>query len=118
MSEMNPAMSAGAPAVTRRPSVSVLRNCSLSQLETRLLLPVILVALANVMLVAAIDRDQPWSIASAALGMGLFGAVICRQLGLILRLEMQLAGKSRQLSLVSEIFSSLNAGHNVGASLS
>src|SRR6185436_3329500 len=102
MSEMSPALSAGTPPAARTPSITATRNWSLSQLETRLLLPVILAAIANVMLVASIDRSQPWSIASAALGMGLFGAVICRQLGLILRLEMQLAGKNRQLGLVSE----------------
>ncbi len=113
---MSPALPAGSAAPT--PSKTAARNWSLSQLEARLLLPVVLAAIANVMLVASIDRSQPWSIASAALGMGLFGAVICRQLGLILRLEMQLAGKNRQLGLVSEIFSALNAGQNVGASLS
>lgn len=83
----------------------------------RLVRPVMLAGLATALLFAAVDRSQPWTLASAAMGIMLLGAVLSRQLGEILALERQLAGRVRQLSVVSEVVATLNSSPNVGNSL-
>jgi diguanylate cyclase (GGDEF)-like protein len=83
----------------------------------RLVRPVMLAGLATALLFASVDRSQPWSLASAAMGIVLLGAVLSRQLGEILALERQLAGRVRQLSVVSDVVATLNASPNVGSSL-
>lgn len=79
--------------------------------------PVLLAGTATALLYAAVDRSQPWSFASATMGMLLLGAVLARQLGEILHLERQLARSAEQLSLVSEVIGALNASSNIGATL-
>lgn len=83
----------------------------------RLVRPVMLAGFATALLFAAVDRSQPWTLASAAMGIVLLGAVLSRQLGEILALERQLAGRVRQLSVVSEVVATLNSSPNVGSSL-
>ena len=83
----------------------------------RLIRPVLLCALANGILFAAIDHSQLWSVASAAMATILLGAVLTRQLGLILGLQKQVASGARQLTVVSEVVSTLNASTNVGSTL-
>jgi len=78
---------------------------------------VLLAGFATALLFAAVDRSQPWSLMSAALGILLLGAVLSRQLSEILQLERKLAGRLRQLSVVSEVVATLNSSPNVGNSL-
>lgn len=83
----------------------------------RLVRPVLLAGCATALLFAAVDRSQPWSLMSAGLGILLLGAVLSRQLAEILQLERKLAGRVKQLSVVSEVVSTLNSSPNVGNSL-
>ncbi|MCC2669613.1 MAG: diguanylate cyclase and metal dependent phosphohydrolase [Armatimonadetes bacterium] len=83
----------------------------------RVVRPVLLAGLATALLFASIDRSQPWSVGTAGMGILLLGAVLSRQLGEILQLERQLAGRVRQLAIVSEVVSTLNSSPNVGSSL-
>jgi diguanylate cyclase (GGDEF)-like protein len=85
--------------------------------EFRLVRPVLLAGCATALLFAAVDRSQPSSLVSAVLGILLLGTVLSRQLGEILRLERKLAGRVRQLTVVSEVVSTLNSSPNVGSSL-
>jgi diguanylate cyclase (GGDEF)-like protein len=79
--------------------------------------PVILASLANALLFLAVDRSQPWMVASAAMGMLLLGAVLVRQLGEIVELEDRVLEGARRLSVVSEVISALNSSSNVGSTL-
>jgi diguanylate cyclase (GGDEF)-like protein len=79
--------------------------------------PVVLAGIASVLLFASIDRSQPWSLASAILGLLLLGAVVTRQMGEILSLEDQLSHRVQQLSAVSEVVEALNGTGNVGGTL-
>ncbi|MGV3723599.1 MAG: bifunctional diguanylate cyclase/phosphohydrolase [Actinomycetota bacterium] len=83
----------------------------------RFIRPVLLAGCATALLFAAVDRSQPWSLLSAALGILLLGAVLSRQLSEILHLERKLAGRLKQLSVVSEVVATLNSSPNVGSSL-
>lgn len=80
--------------------------------------PIALAGVAAALLFASVDRSQPWTLASALLGLGLLAAVLTRQVGEILSLEDRLASKLEQVAMVSEIIGSLNNGANVGATLS
>ncbi len=84
----------------------------------RLVLPVVLAGFANAMLFFSLDRTQLSSLLSATLGMGLLGMVLVRQLSAILALKAQVASGLSQLSVVSEVVSTLNSCPNVGANLS
>jgi len=79
--------------------------------------PVALAGLATALLFASVDRSQPWSLASALLGIALLGAVITRQMGEILALDALLGTRMGQLEMVGEIIESLNADASVGGTL-
>jgi diguanylate cyclase (GGDEF)-like protein len=72
---------------------------------------------ATALLFASIDRTQPWSVASALLGIVLLGAVLTRQMGEILSLEERLGERVDQLSMVGDIIGALNSGGHVGGTL-
>lgn len=79
--------------------------------------PVLLAGVANALLFFSVDRTQPWTVISAVMGMALLGAVLTRQLNQILSLEREVAHKAEQLSVFTEIVSSLNTNSNLGNTL-
>ena len=105
------------PGLSPRFSRSIPFISSPSRGAIRLVAPVLLAGAAAAMLFFSVNRSVPWTIASATMGMGLLGAVLCRQLGLILSLEQQVVLRAGQLSIVSELVALLNASPNVGTTL-
>ena len=102
------------PSQEQRPR----RRPGLEWRTVKLVAPVLVAALAAMVLFVTTDASQPLvSVARAALALGLLGATMGRQVAQILRLQSEVESRAKRLQAVTEVVSALNAAQNVGGAL-